>query len=224
MWPTLPSAEDGPMSAVDVYLADLRAAIPGPSWTRRDLLREAGDHLEDATDAYTAAGYTPTEAEALALRDFGSVDEIAPGFRDTVAIGAARRTALLLVLVMIPQAVLWDGGIDLGASAHSAAPDSGLFHVLDLVIGYVGTAGALGAVIALAVTAIGQRWLRIGRRTARLTAAWSLATAVIVPLIGFTMLTLTGGLTVLLALSALAFMAAPFALVALSAQRTLAAC
>lgn len=212
------------MSAVDVYLADLRAAIPGPSWTRRDLLREAGDHLEDATDAYTRAGYTAAEAEALALRDFGAVDDIAPGFRDTVAIGAARRTAILLIAVMVPQAFLWDGGIDLGAAAHSAAPDSGLFHALDLVIGYVGTAGALGAVAALLVTAIGQRWLRIGRRTARLTAAWSLAIAMVVPLIGFTMLTLTGGLTVTLALSAIALMAAPFALVALSAQRTLAAC
>ena len=212
------------MSAVDVYLADLRAAIPGPSWTRRDLLREAGDHLKDATDAYTAAGYTTTEAEELALRDFGSVDDIAPGFRDTVAIGAARRTALLLVLVMIPQAVLWDGGLDLGASAHSADPAGGLFHVLDILIGYVGTAGALGAVVALVATAIGQRWLRIGRRTARLTAAWSLATAVVVPIIGFTMLTLSGGLTVMLALSAIAFMATPFALVALSAQRTLATC
>ncbi|MDQ4111953.1 MAG: permease prefix domain 1-containing protein [Actinomycetota bacterium] len=212
------------MSAVDVYLTDLRAAIPGPSWTRRDLLREAGDHLEDATDAYTAAGYTPTEAEALALRDFGSVDDIAPGFRETVAIGAARRTAILLVLVMLPQAFLWDDGLELGASAHSDAPNSGLFHVLDIIIGYVGTAGALGALVALAVTAIGQRWLRIGRRTARLTAAWSLATAMIVPIIGFTMLALTGGLTVFLALSALALMAAPFALVALSAHRTLAAC
>ena len=224
MWLTPPGAEDERMSAVDVYLADLRAAIPGPSWTRRDLLREAGDHLEDATDAYAAAGYTATEAEALALRDFGSVDDIAPGFRDTVAIGAARRTAVLLILVMLPQAVLWDGGIELGASAHSAAPDSGLFHVLDIIIGYVGTAGALGALIALVVTAIGQRWLRVGRRTARLTAAWSLATAVAIPLIGFTMLALTGGLTVVLALSAIAFMATPFALVALSAQRTLAAC
>lgn len=212
------------MSAVDVYLADLRAAIPGPSWTRRDLLREAGDHLEDATEAYTAAGYTTAEAEALALRDFGDIDDIAPGFRDTVAISAARRTALLLVLVMVPQAFLWDGGIDLGASAHSVAPNGGLFHALDLVIGYVGTAGALGAVIALAATATGQRWLRIGRRTARLTAFWSLAVAVLVPAIGFTMLALTGGLTVFLAISALAFMATPFAVVALSAQRTLAAC
>ncbi|MFE6506695.1 permease prefix domain 1-containing protein [Nocardioides sp. NPDC057767] len=212
------------MSAVDVYLADLRAAIPGPSWTRRDLLREAGDHLEDATDAYAAAGYTPAEAEALALRDFGSVDDIAPGFRDTVAIGAARRTALMLVLVMIPQAFLWDGGIDLASSAHLAAPDAGLFRVLDGIIEYVGTIGALGAVIALAVTAIGQRWLAIGRRTARLTATWTLAIAVVIPVIGFTMLTLTGSLTVMVALAAIAFMVTPFALVAASAQRTLAAC
>ncbi|TQL70818.1 hypothetical protein FB381_4761 [Nocardioides albertanoniae] len=212
------------MSAVDVYLADLRAAIPGPSWTRRDLLREAGGHLEDATEAYATAGYSTMEAETLALRDFGSVDEVAPGFRDTVAIGAARRTAILLVLVMIPQTVLWDGRIDLGASAGAAAPDGGLFHVLDTLIGYVGTAGTIGAVIALVATAIGQRWLPIGARTARLTAAWSLATALAIPVIGFTMLTLTGGLTVMLAMSAIAFMAIPFALVAVSAQRTLAAC
>lgn len=125
---------------------------------------------------------------------------------------------------MIPQAFLWDGGINLGGTAHSTAPDTGLFHALDLVIGYIGTAGALGAIIALMATAIGQRWLRIGRGTARLTATWSLATATVVPLTGFTMLALTGGLTVTLVLSAIALMAAPFALVALSAQRTLAAC
>lgn len=212
------------MSAVDVYLADLRAAIPGPSWTRRDLLREAGDHLEDATDAYAAAGYSPTEAETLALRDFGTVDEIAPGFRDTVAIGAARRTAMLLVLVTIPQSFIWDGSIDLGASAHSTAPGSGLYPVLDIIIESVGTAGVLGAIIALVVTAIGQRWLQIGRRTARMTAAWSLAIAVVVPIVAFTMLALTGGLTVTLAISAVALMVTPFALVGLSAQRTLAAC
>ncbi|MGH3352435.1 MAG: permease prefix domain 1-containing protein [Nocardioides sp.] len=212
------------MSSVDVYLADLRAAIPGPSWTRRDLLREAGGHLEDATDAYAAAGYTPTEAETLALRDFGSVDEIAPGFRDTVAIGAARRTAILLVVVMIPQSFIWDGGIDLGASAHATAPGSGLYPVLDTLIEYVGTAGVLGSIIALVVTAIGQRWLRVGRRAARLTAAWSLAIALVIPMIAFTMLALAGGLTVTLAISAIALMATPFALVALSAQRTLAAC
>ena len=212
------------MSAVDVYLADLRAAVPGPSRTRRDLLREAGHHLEDATDAYAAAGYSPSEAESLALRDFGSVDQVAPGFRDTVAIGAARRTAFMLVLVMIPQSVLWDGSIHLGASAHAAAPTTGIYPVLDSVIELVGTAGAVGAVIALLVTAIGQRWLRVGRRTARLTAAWSLAIAMAVPLIAFTMLTLTGALTATFVVSALAFMVTPFALVALSAQRTLAAC
>ncbi|MER7558573.1 permease prefix domain 1-containing protein [Nocardioides sp. NPDC126508] len=212
------------MSAVDVYLADLRAAIPGPSWTRRDLLREAGDHLEDATEAYTAAGCTTAEAEALALRDFGSVDDIAPSFRDTVAIGAARRTALMLVLVMIPQAFLWDDGIDLGSSGQLAAPDAGLFNVLDTIIEYVGTIGALGAVIALVVTAIGQRWLPIGRRAARLTALWACAVAVVIPVIGFTMLALTGSLTPMVALAAIAFMATPFTVVALSAQRTLAAC
>jgi hypothetical protein len=212
------------MSAVDVYLADLRAAIPGPSWTRRDLLREAGDHLEDATAAYAEAGYTATEAEALALRDFGSVDDIAPGFRDTVAIDGARRTALMLVLVMIPQAFLWDGGIDLASSAHLAAPDSGLFRVLDGIIEYVGTIGALGAAIALVATAIGQRWFVMGRRTARLAATWALTIALMIPAIGFTMLTLTGSLTIMVAFAAIAFMVTPFALVALSAQRTLAAC
>ena len=224
MCPTQPAAEDEPMSAVDVYLADLRAAIPGPSWTRRDLLREAGDHLEDATEAYAAAGSTTAEAEALALRDFGSVDDIAPGFRDTVAIGAARRTALMLVLVMIPQAFLWDDGIDLGSSGQLAAPDAGLFNVLDTIIEYVGTIGALGAVIALVVTAIGQRWLPTGRRAARLTAAWAFAVAVVIPVIGLTMLALTGSLTPMVTLAAIAFMAAPFTAVALSAQRTLAAC
>lgn len=119
----------------------------------------------------------------------------------------------MLALVMIPQAVLWDDGIDLGSSGQLAAPDAGLFNMLDTIIEYVGT---IGAVIALVVTAIGQRWLPIGRRAA-------FAIAVVIPVIGLTMLALTGSLTVMVALAAIAFMATPFAPVALSAQRTLAA-
>ena len=212
------------MSAVDVYLADLRAEIPGPSWTRRGLLREAGDHLEDATLAYQDAGYSPAEAETLALRDFGPVREVAPGFRETVALDGARRTALLLILVMLPQTVLWDGGIDLGASVHDPAPYGGLYHVLDIVIPYAGMAGVIGALLALVATTIGRRWIEVGRATARLAAWWILATTILVLTIGFTMLVITHAMTISFAAIWLAFMVLPFATVALSAQRTLAAC
>src|SRR5688572_20964354 len=111
----------GRVSATTRYLAVLDRSLGGPSRVRRGLLREVGDHLEDATEAYCGAGYERPEAEQRALADFGTIGEVLPGFRATVAVASARRTALLLLLALGIQPFLWDGGLSLGDRAHSQA-------------------------------------------------------------------------------------------------------
>jgi hypothetical protein len=90
----------GRVSATTHYLAALDRSLGGPSRVRRGLLREVGDHLEDATDAYRGAGYEQPEAERRAVADFGTIDQVLPGFRVTVAVASARRTALLLLVAL----------------------------------------------------------------------------------------------------------------------------
>ena len=101
------------------YLAELDAALVGPRRVRRDLVREAGDHLEDATDAYRRAGRDSSEAERLAVRDFGTLDEIAPAFQTTLAVAASRRTAWLLLGDPVDPAVPL--GRRAGHRGHAAA-------------------------------------------------------------------------------------------------------
>ena len=207
------------------YLEELNATLIGPGRVRRDLVREAADHLEDAADAYVRAGWSPTEAEELAIADFGPVDQIAPGFQTTVAVTGARRTALILLGALVIQPFLWDDGLELAAGTHAAAPpDSWPYAVLDAVIEIGGFFGLLGAIVVLALTAVGQRWFRIGRRTARAAAWYALTASVAVPAVGLSMIVLSGSVTPSLVALCLVLMVTPLALAGASARSTLAAC
>jgi hypothetical protein len=206
------------------YVARLGAALDGPRRARRDLLLEVAGHLEDATDAYRRAGYEPDEAADRAVADFGTVDEIAPGFRTTLAVSASRRTAAVLLGSLGIQPFLWDGGLDLGAGPHTTAPDTGLYAVLDLGIEVGGALLILGAVAALLATGLGNRWHAAGRTVARVTAWSTLAATALMPATGIVMLALAGAREpALWALVAL-LLVAPMLGTAYSARRTLAAC
>ncbi len=207
------------------YLRALDGALVGPVRTRRDLMREAGDHLTDAADAYLRAGYGREDAERRAVADFGAVSEVAPAFQVTLAVAAARRTALLLLLTLAVQPFLWDDGLELAAAQHAQAPADAWVHgVLDGLVEIGGFVAVLGAVGVLALTAVGQRWVPVGRRAARVTAWYVLAAAVLLPLLSLAMLAVTGGVTVVLVLLVLTLMVLPLAGAAASARRTLAAC
>lgn len=210
--------------SVATYLSDLDRALTGNPRLRRDLLREAADHLDDATDAYLRAGYDAADAAAQAVADFGSVDEVAPGYQTTLAVGSARRTALLLLGVLGAQPFLWDGGLDIAAASHAHAPDSRVYATLDAVVEVGGFVGLAGAVAIVVLTAIGQRWLRLGRRAARIAGWYALVTAVAVQLVGVSLLAMTQSLSLQLAGLAIALMVAPLCAVGLSARRTLTSC
>ena len=68
------------------YLARLDAALVGPARTRRSLVREAADHLDDATAALVAAGWTEDDAARRAVEEFGPVAEVAAAFQTTLAV------------------------------------------------------------------------------------------------------------------------------------------
>lgn len=208
-------------TAADRYLRELGARLRAPGRVRRGLLAEAAGHLEDATDDYVARGLDQPTAEARALADFGTVDEIAPAFRTTLAVAASRRTAWLFLAAVLPQAFLWDSGLELSAKSRVETPDTALFAALDMGIEMVGMVVIAGTVLAIAATGVGNRWFHAGRRVARATAVCALVGALVVPVTGLTMMTLAAGTDLTLYAYAGALMVAPMLLVVLSARRCL---
>lgn len=218
--PTVPTVP-GPVAG---YLDRLRPELVGPRRTRRDLLREVADHLEDASDAYRRAGYDTDEAGALAVADFGTVEEVAPHLRTTLAVAASRRTSLVLLLALAPQAFLWDGGLGLGGRAHAEAPAGGVYGALDVAIEYGGALCLVAAFVAVLATGIGNRWFAAGRGIARSTAWLALAASTLVPVTGVAMLLLSGGGTLAFWVLVAVLMCLPMLGVATLARRTLVTC
>ena len=204
------------------YLASLDAALVGPGRTRRSLVREAADHLDDATAALVRAGHDEGSAACRAVADFGTVPEVAASFQTTLAVAASRRTAWLLLLVLGYQPFLWDSGLNLAAGARSNHADGWLVGALDDVIEVGGAVVLLGAVVALVATGIGNRWWAVGGTTARLTARFALGATVFMPLTCFTMTMAAGGAAPAFWALMVGLMVLPLAGVGVSARRTLA--
>ena len=80
---------------IDETVADLRARMPRCS-ARRGVLREIGDGLTDAAEAYRAAGLEPHDAAARAVEDFGDLDRVVAEFADIRLARASRRAAVVL--------------------------------------------------------------------------------------------------------------------------------
>ncbi len=151
------------------------------------------DHLEDATEAYVAAGYDEPAAAALARRDFGTVAEVAPGLQATLGVAAARRSLLLFVLACLPQAFLWDGGLALAQTAHSEAPDTLVYRLLDVLVEQGGVRRAAGRGRRAGPHRVGQRWVRPAPWMLRTVSASTLTAAVLVIVTGVTMTAMSNG-------------------------------
>ena len=76
--------------AVGAYLDELAACLPRNLVTR-ELLGETRDHLLEASLAYQQAGVTWAAAERQAVREFGTVADLAPEFRAVAAVGDVQR-------------------------------------------------------------------------------------------------------------------------------------
>ncbi|WP_205474087.1 permease prefix domain 1-containing protein [Nocardioides sp. SYSU D00038] len=204
------------------HVRELGAALRGPQRVRRGLVREAADHLADATDAYVAAGLDRAAAERRAVADFGTVAEVAPAFQTTLAVASSRRTAWAFLLGLLPQPFLWDKGLNLSARADDATPDSALTAVLDTGIEMVGAAIFVGTVLSLVATGIGNRWWHAGVPVARATGRFAVVAALALPATVLVSMTLTPGTDALLWLEVAVLLGGPMALSVVLGRRCLA--
>src|SRR5688572_16599638 len=95
---------------IDGYAGLLAGALRGPRRLRDDLVTEARDGLVDATEAYRARGLDRAAAERAAVVDFGPVAEIAAAYRPELALAQARRSAVLLSMLILIQPIVWAEG------------------------------------------------------------------------------------------------------------------
>lgn len=199
------------------YLASLEDALVGPRRVRRSLLREAGDHLEDATAGYVDVGLDEEAAAARAVEEFGSVEEVAPHFQTTLAVSSARRTALLLLTVLAVQPFVWDG-------EPAATPEGLLYRVLDTGVEALGLLMLAFALVVALACGIGNRWFHAGRSVARVAALGTLGSGVALAVIGVSMTIIAGGPQLQPWALLTGFILLPVAGTSLAARRTLATC
>jgi hypothetical protein len=214
-----------PATAITSYADSLGAALVGPRRVRQGLVDEARDHLVDATEAYAEAGYDEDEAAAMAVADFGPVEEIVPAFQTTLAVAASRRTAWVMLAILAAQPFIWDGGLQLAENANAHPPSMALYGFLDAAIEIVGAVMIAGTIAILLLTTIGNRWFRAGRAIARGTAIFTIASCLVLPLFAISMSLASDQLILVHVIGALVpFLVAPLSVAAISARRTLAAC
>jgi len=200
------------------YLDALDAALVGPRRTKRELVQEARDHLDDATAAYVRAGYDEPDAAARAVADFGSVDEVAPAFQTTLAVASSRRTALLLFAVLSVQPFLWDGPW----SKAEESPSGLVYGILDVGVEILGTVALAAALLLVLATGIGSRWIRNGRVLARITGVVTIASAVTIKLAGIALTLASSTFTPLHWVMLLGFVLVPLSVTGALARKTLA--
>lgn len=158
---------------VETYLTGLSRALRGPRRRKADLMAEARDGLTDATEAYEVAGLGPREAAEQAVADFGDLDEVVPGYRSELGIAQGRRTAVLLLLVIMAQPIVWLEG----TWSWTQHPDSGIpiISFLNQLVKLIGMLAIAGGVLALIAGGIGLRHPVVRDRGTRVIAQFALA-------------------------------------------------
>jgi hypothetical protein len=149
--------------AVEHYLADITARLPGPAGARRGIVAELRAGLLDATDSHLHAGLAPAQAAAAAIREFGDPEQVAGGFLAELAACHARRVAFVLLCSGPPVGLLWIAAAVASHLAIRIAPPGQWAGVpASLGIWLVAVAVAVtawGALLAIAVTGRLTRWL-----------------------------------------------------------------
>jgi HAAS domain-containing protein len=163
--------------AVDGYLAEFSARLPGPARARASIVAELRSGLLDATDAHRSAGLPPAQATLAAIEEFGDPAQVAAGFRAEIAAGQARRVAASLLVTGPLVGLLW---LATTAASHlSIGPAlgwhrAGVIPGLGVGICLVGVAAgvtAWSAMVGIAATGRLTRWLPARPRRAPTAAA-----------------------------------------------------
>ncbi len=170
--PALPCGQ-----AVERYLAEVTARLPGPVKAHSGIVAELRSGLHDATDSHQSAGLPPTEAVVAAIREFGDPGLVADGFLPEIAASHARRVAIVLLvsgplvgLLWLATAVASHPAIRIAAFWQWTTLPAGLGAGIQLVAVAVAVTASAGAA-GIAVTGRLSRWLPARPRRAPLAAA-----------------------------------------------------
>src|SRR5262249_53334020 len=151
--------------AVERYLAEITARLPGPREAHVGIVAELHSGLLDAADAYQSAGLAPSQAAQAAIREFGDPARVAAGFSAEIAARQARRAAVILLvpgplvgLLWIATALASPLGIRLTQLWHWAGLPPGLRVTMALVAVAAGVTFA-AALLGIATTGRLTRWL-----------------------------------------------------------------
>ncbi|QWF78815.1 hypothetical protein [Amycolatopsis sp. CA-230715] len=155
---------------VDDYLAALAAAVHGPAKVKARMLEEIRGGLEDAVSAQGGDSH----AAALALRDFGTVEEVASSCQTELTIAQTRHTSRALALTVPFLLACW-------YLIRTASPsgDGQVARVAQLVAAHLTGAATIAAVLAaaaLAATGTLARWLPTPPKLPRVVAWTSTST------------------------------------------------
>ncbi|HEV3170792.1 MAG TPA: permease prefix domain 1-containing protein [Actinocrinis sp.] len=163
--------------AVEDYLAEVTARLPGSARVHADIVAELRAGLLDATDSHQCAGLSPAEAAQAAVLEFGDPGEIADGFKGEIAASHARRVAFALLLTGPLVGSLW---IVSAATSHLAirlaalwqwsATTAGIGVGIHLVA-VAAMVTAWAALLGIAVTGRLTRWLPAKPSRAPIAAA-----------------------------------------------------
>lgn len=177
-------------SVINDYVAGLERALSGPRLVRRDLVSEARGHLVDATEAYESMGLDRRSAAERAVHDFGPVSRVAEGYQSVLAVAASRRSAVTLLVLLLPQAFLWENGLRL--APLSASGNVELLNFLHFAIEWFGFGALSAALLTLVIAGIGQRWVATGPWLARWTGVAVAVGAIGSGTLGLFLLALSG--------------------------------
>ncbi|WP_030786461.1 permease prefix domain 1-containing protein [Streptomyces sp. NRRL S-920] len=159
---------------VEEYAADLSAALHGPAKAKARLVDEIRDGLVDTAAAHAETGLPEEEAARRAVREFGSVGELAPSCQRELTVAQARHTARAVTLTAPFLIGCWylarTAGHDLTAYLPRTA------QLLAVHLASVATVAALLAAATLAATGSLARRFPTPRRLP-LVVAWAGTTA-----------------------------------------------
>ncbi|RFU83107.1 hypothetical protein DY218_29410 [Streptomyces triticagri] len=134
-----------PADPVERHLAALADALHGPARAKRRMLDDMRHGLQDTAAAHAESGVPYPAAALWAVREFGSVRELAPVCQQELTIAQARHTARAVALTAPLLVVCW---LLLRTAAGSGPILPPVLHILAAV----GTATVLLAAGVLAAT------------------------------------------------------------------------
>jgi hypothetical protein len=163
---------------VAMHMAALEGSLVGPRRIRRSMIAEARAGLWDAVAAYRGGGVPPDRAEELAIRDFGTVGEVAPSYQAELTARQGRGAAALYAIVFPSMLFGWDLLWSTGAVTWPRGSAPHLVAALASVQDVVTVIVAAAALTLLAIT------FRSTVSPHRLTVAIGLTGAIGAPLCG----------------------------------------